>query len=563
MTTQPTGRWAPHAIGWLGVCLALVACQAPSTDEPVPTNPWLVEIERDSPVVIANQRPLSDSQWNRLLSVVGLPGALGLDAGFRQYPSIQTALAQTQTAQGVRAAGFDPNGFFAVYAHQGRLIARLPLTDEARFWQWWAQTDAPDAPDAPATPPAQATPATNERPNQARVVLPARQGGGLATTESVVMLTTDADHLTVIWQAAGSDSAPPAQFDPPADPWSNARWTRFNQRHQFDGHLSARLDLAGWFSGTDMIPAACRRLWAQTASPIESIRFGTHQLDEGGVHWRADITTPLWAPDNIPTAPTTADVDLGGVRGADIAGLGASLNLSALRERVLTWANATTVETSACPSGPLWARHHRQLRSLANRPIPPIFSGLTGLTSRLDAWHSDELDSGPDYFTEVFLRNPQFLLGLAQLFSPDLADLDLRPNQTPVPLPDRLAQTLGGVPVYLSTTPSSIRASATPKAYADTTAPATDVNDARKQNTNTSPWVVGTLQLDRLDELANATAQWPGRPATAQWLAPLYDWAQASGARRIEFELGGGETSLELDLSLRHGPSELTDPATP
>lgn len=560
MTTQPTGRWAPHAIGWLGVCLALVACQAPSTDGPVPTNPWLVEIERDSPVVIANQRPLSDRQWNRLLSVVGLPEALGLDAGIRQYPSIQTALAQTQTAQGVRAAGFDPNGFFAVYAHQGRLIARLPLTDEARFWQWWAQTVAPDA---PATPPAQATPATNERPNQARVVLPARQGGGLATTESVVMLTTDADHLTVIWQAAGGDSAPPAQFDPPADPWSNARWTRFNQRHQFDGHLSARLDLAGWFSGTDMIPAACRPLWAQTASPIESIRFGTHQLDEGGVHWRADITTPLWAPDNIPTAPTTAGVDLDGVRGADIAGLGASLNLSALRERVLAWANATAIETNACPSGPVWARHHRQLRSLANRPIPPIFSGLTGLTSRLDAWHSDELDSGPDYFTEVFLRNPQFLLGLAQLFSPDLADLDLRPNQTPVPLPDRLAQTLGGVPVYLSTTPSSIRASASPKAYADTTEHATDVNDARKQNTNTSPWVVGTLQLDRLDELADATAQWPGRPATAQWLAPLYDWAQAAGARRIEFELGGGETSLELDLSLRHGPSELTDPATP
>lgn len=560
MTTQRPGTWAQHAIGWVGVCLALVACHAPSSDEPERTNPWLAQVERDSPVVIANQRPLSDSQWNRLLSVVGLPGALGLDEGFRQYPSIQTALAQTQTAQGLRAAGFDPNGFFAVYAHQGRLIARLPLTDEARFWQWWAQTAAPDD---SATPPAQTAPATDERRNQARVALPARQGGGLMTTESVVTLTTDADHLTAIWRAAGGDPTPPAQFDPPTDPWSDARWTRFNQRHQFDGHLSARLDLAGWFSDTDMVPAACRRLWAQTTSPIESIRFGTHRLDEGGVHWRADITTPLWAPDNTPTAPAAAGVDLGGVRGAEIAGLGASFNLSGLRERVLAWANATAVETSACPSGATWARHHRQLRSLANRPIPPIFSGLTGLTSRLDAWHSDELDSGPDYFTEVFLRNPQFLLGLAQMFSPDLADLDLRPNQTPVPLPERLTQTLGGVPVYLSTTPSSIRASATPKAHADTTEPATDVTDASKQNTPTSPWVVGTLQLDRLGELVDATAQWPGRPATAQWLGPLNDWAQASGARRIEFQLGGGETSLEVDLSLRHGPSDLTDPATP
>ena len=557
MNTQRPGTWAQHAIGWVGVCLALVACQAPSSDEPERTNPWLAQIERDSPVVIANQHPLSDSQWHRLLSVVGLPEALGLDEGLNRYPSIQTGLAQAQTAQGFREAGFNPNGFFAVYAHQGRLIARLPLTDEARFWQWWAQTAAPGD---SATPPAQAA---SDHPRQARVVVPARQGGGLVTTESVVTLTTDADHLTAIWQAAGGDPTPPAQFDPPTDPWSDARWTRFNQRHQFDGHLSARLDLTGWFSDTDMVPAACRRLWAQTATPIESIRFGTHQLDEDGVHWRADITTPLWAPDNAPTAPAAARVDLGGVRGAEIAGLGASFNLSGLRERVLAWANATAVETSACPSGPTWARHHRQLRSLANRPIPPIFSGLTGLTSRLDAWHSDELDSGPDYFTEVFLRNPQFLLGLAQMFSPDLADLDLRPNQTPVPLPDRLTQPLGGVPVYLSTTPSSIRASATQNAHAKTTGPATDATDSSNQNTTTSPWVVGTLQLDRLGELADATAQWPGRPATAQWLEPLNDWAQASGARRIEFQLGGGETSLELDLSVRHDPSGLTDPATP
>ena len=531
--------WGIGSIGLISAVVVLVACQPPTAVDHNPhTNPWLNEVSADSPVLIANHRPLDDEQWNRLFSVVPMAQRLGMDRSLDRHPSLRPWLDHIQTADGWRSAGFDPNGFFAVYAQHDRLIARLPLSDEATFWRWWAQV----RPARATRPPA---PAAAGAPEENGATVPIRLPF-LGTTESVVQLATTPDHLTVIWQSATPQATAQTNPSQSGDEWSAAAWSEFNQTHQFDGHLSGYIDIGGWLTDLTTVSAACRALLQQAAMPIESIRFGTRQLSADEVRWRGEIASPLWALADAQPAPAPIPIDLDTVKGAGIAGVGASFNLIGLRETLLAWADTATVGSSACPLGNTWAGHHRGLKALANRPIPPIFSSLRGVTSRLDGWPSEGSDATPDYFTEIFLRNPQFLLGLAQMFSPDLAQLNLQPNQAPAEVPESLTQALGGVAVYLSTTSDSIRASGTASAHGESPAPPTGEGAQSMDRV----WFVGTVQLDRLDALAEAADMWPSIQFTDRWIKPMKDWAQASRAKQIDFQMGGGDSSLEVELQI-------------
>lgn len=85
-----------------------------------------------------------------------------------------------------------------------------------------------------------------------------------------------------------------------------------------------------------------------------------------------------------------------------------------------------------------------------NRPIPPLVTNLHGL--RL---HIDTLTLANGELAEMagtvalFMRNPQMMLGMAQMFSPELASLDLRPGGEPQPLPPGLVPNLDGIAAWL------------------------------------------------------------------------------------------------------------------
>jgi hypothetical protein len=87
-----------------------------------------------------------------------------------------------------------------------------------------------------------------------------------------------------------------------------------------------------------------------------------------------------------------------------------------------------------------------------NRPIPPFITNLHGFRLNLDRIIMRD-ESGVEDAAgtlAVFMRNPQMLLGMAQMFSPELAALDLRPGGEPQRLPEGLIPYLSGVPAFMS-----------------------------------------------------------------------------------------------------------------
>lgn len=71
-----------------------------------------------------------------------------------------------------------------------------------------------------------------------------------------------------------------------------------------------------------------------------------------------------------------------------------------------------------------------------NQPIPPMVTNLYGLRALLDSFSLDE-DGSPTGTGAVaaFMHNPEMILGFGQMFSPELASLELKPNGKPQPVP--------------------------------------------------------------------------------------------------------------------------------
>lgn len=88
-----------------------------------------------------------------------------------------------------------------------------------------------------------------------------------------------------------------------------------------------------------------------------------------------------------------------------------------------------------------------------NRPIPPVVTNLQGFRVNVD-----RVETGGDTGIRdaagtlaVFMRNPQMLIGMAQMFSPELAELDLAPGKDPQPLPEGMVPNLPeGVEAFIA-----------------------------------------------------------------------------------------------------------------
>lgn len=85
-----------------------------------------------------------------------------------------------------------------------------------------------------------------------------------------------------------------------------------------------------------------------------------------------------------------------------------------------------------------------------NRPIPPVVTNIQGARIHLDALDMEAGESGAISGTfALFMRNPQMLIGMAQIFSSELAALDLRPGAPPQPLPADMLPQLAGLPAWI------------------------------------------------------------------------------------------------------------------
>lgn len=84
-----------------------------------------------------------------------------------------------------------------------------------------------------------------------------------------------------------------------------------------------------------------------------------------------------------------------------------------------------------------------------NQPIPPVVTNFHGLRMNLEdlILSEDSQVESAEGSLALFMRNPQMMLGMAQMFSPELASMTLEPGGEPQPVP---AGVVPGMPEGIS-----------------------------------------------------------------------------------------------------------------
>lgn len=134
----------------------------------------------------------------------------------------------------------------------------------------------------------------------------------------------------------------------------------------------------------------------------------------------------------IADSPVRLDGDRGALFSAGIA-----FNLVAARDLAREIVGGWVDNPPQCALFATIGENAADWQLAVNRPIPPVVTNLQGMRLTIDSLEAGGM-TGVSEATgtlAVFMRNPQMMVGMAQMFSPELAALDLRPGGDPQPLP--------------------------------------------------------------------------------------------------------------------------------
>lgn len=535
-------RWLQHLYWPIGaVALATVfisGCQLEPDPSTQNTNPWLEHISQDTPVLIANEIPLEDAEFDRLAQTIQPL----LSASRR--PDI----SRLATAQNWRSAGLNPNGFWAVYVNNERLIARIPLLDETAFWNTWVTLNAP-----PPIQQAHLSSSQQETSAQRAVI----KVNSIDTAWSTDLGLSNADWLVVethgswlsVWlqETNPNELAPPAELSPTTDQsanpdhWSAVSWNAFNQTHDLDGKVSGYVNLTGLMARKEHSDPSCQQAWSELGAQMPRLIMGSQHLSPEAMTLLTRVVLPTEQTD--PPMPQPS-IDISEARLAKVAGLGLVVDVATTRQIVLDRLQQSQTALEDCQGLFSLEQSRRWVHGLGNRPVPPIITSIEGVMMRFDGLKTDTREMVAHYLTEIHLPNPQFLIGLASLFAPELASLDLRPNQPPKALPARLVEALGGVPIYLSTTEASLRfGSATELAVPE---------DVARSGSKALPWASGVINLKRLDELSSVIGGWPITRQGQSFIDELKDWGARAGVEQVQWLIRPTDQGIDVIINTQH-----------
>jgi hypothetical protein len=154
----------------------------------------------------------------------------------------------------------------------------------------------------------------------------------------------------------------------------------------------------------------------------------------------------------LADAPMSLDIERSGLVSTAMA-----LNLVATRdfgrELVAGWID----NPPQCAVFSTVAENASDWQLALNQPIPPLATNMHGLRLQVDELQLEDgqLKSAVGNFA-LFMRNPQMMVGMAQMFSPELAALDLTPGSGPQPVPPGLVPNLGDIPAWLGLSSSAL-----------------------------------------------------------------------------------------------------------
>ncbi len=173
---------------------------------------------------------------------------------------------------------------------------------------------------------------------------------------------------------------------------------------------------------------------------FERMEFGVRRMDTQGMdaHFALDLAQGL--ADEL-SALTIADSVFGSDPGGAVS-MSLGLRIGAFRDWMMNMASARIANPYSCDKlqnlNDQWARMQSQL----NSPMPPFIANFTGLRMKLNSIQMmGAMPGNAEGLFAISTSNPQMLIGMGQMFLPDLAQLDLAPGGEPQPL------SLSSVPV--------------------------------------------------------------------------------------------------------------------
>ena len=181
-------------------------------------------------------------------------------------------------------------------------------------------------------------------------------------------------------------------------------------------------------------PACAVELDALTTA-VPRMVFGYSRLTDTNADFLTRIETSPeigrgLAP--IARAPVSIDRSLSG-----LFNFGMAFDLVAAREFARSIVDGWAENPPTCPAFEDIAENAPTMQQGLNRPIPPMITNLQGLFLAADELEMADngIPAGGGTLS-FYMRNPQLLVGMAQMFSPAVAELELQPGSEPQKVPN-------------------------------------------------------------------------------------------------------------------------------
>ncbi|MBS3743567.1 MAG: hypothetical protein KGY48_04340 [Wenzhouxiangellaceae bacterium] len=410
-------------------------------------NPFLASADADTEYVYANLQRLPESLVDKVWAMNDA-SAESNEAVFEALaedddisPAARALLEEIQTLStraGWEAAGLHTNPFYAFHSVDLLPFAQLELSDGAAFAELLDRVEA-----------------------NLETSLERREVEGVEITwfdlvEGFgVALRHDQDSVTIamIPDDAALLARVAGQFQP-ADPMRAESLESFNRESGLSAFGSGFVDwqrfvntaltdesqIGGLLHQDAAVTAvienpACVAEYQAVTRALPRLLFGYTRLSENNADFLVRQETSAALAEGlmpIAQAPVSIDRELSG-----LFNFGLAFDLVAGREFARSLVDGWVASPPQCPSFASVAEQAPRMQENLNRPIPPVITNLQGVY--LQAQSLTLADNGMPTgggTLSFFMRNPQLLVGMAQMFSPAVAEIDLEPGGEPQPLPD-------------------------------------------------------------------------------------------------------------------------------
>ncbi|MDT8450983.1 MAG: hypothetical protein RQ847_12510, partial [Wenzhouxiangellaceae bacterium] len=408
-------------------------------------NPFLGRMDADTAYAFANLQRMPDDVIDRLWKVndAGAEGSrqvfetLAEDENVTpEMRALYEELSRISTREGWESAGLHANPYYAIHGASMMPMMHLELADGDAFAGFIARIEA-----------------SLEKPLARRDVegeqvlwLGVEQGLGLAIhhdDEAVTAALVPDDAAMLARVAGGYAPVEPMQAGTLAEFFDQAGfasgsggyidWRRVVDQVLAEDSAIAALDEHGGAEALRSEPA-CVAEFRALAETLPRMILGYTQINAQATEFllRQEMSPDLGARlAPVARAPVAVDRELDG-----LFNVGLAIDLVAGREFARSLVDGWIENPPQCAAFSEIANNAPAWKESLSRPIPPVVTNLHGLF--LDA---DSLEIGDGALPtgggtlSLYMNNPQLLVGMAQMFSPAVAELKLEPGGEPVKVP--------------------------------------------------------------------------------------------------------------------------------